>query len=179
MFKQVKQTECLSAILGTVIIIAFTVTAIFLTSGFDIVADYLSVLGTSGLGALLFNTGLIISGFLFIPFFIKLRRFLGNSVITNIGMFLGIVSCLTVVGVGLFPMTWSIHVVFGAAFATTAGLAILLFSIKMLSGKTRVYGIYGFIVLIISLFLFMSISVEFVQNIVILVLNLYMLHKEG
>ena len=67
--------------------------------------QYLSVLGCSGLAAILFNSGVIVAGLLAIPYAVGLRRALGGFTAATVGMFTMIVASIGLVGVGVFPMT--------------------------------------------------------------------------
>jgi len=168
----IKQFTCQSAILGIIIGAVFTVISIHIIPEFNLVTDYLSALGVNGTGAIVFNIGTIISAIMVLPIFAKINDFLGNSISSRIGMVLGIVSCIGIIGVAIFPMGMAIHTGAAALFFATMGFAILFFGIEIFP-KNNTLGIFSLLVVFIDVFMLANPFAAFVEKIAVSMILLW------
>ncbi|MFB0562087.1 MAG: hypothetical protein ACETWM_12860 [Candidatus Lokiarchaeia archaeon] len=114
---------------------------------------FVSELGI-GPSAFIFNVGLIISGILVLPLFPCLLWLLKQSIKAKIGIVMGMITYISLIGVGLAPTVLSpLHVLFGAFFFLFGGIAIVLLSYSMLQGTffSKAIAVYGFFVAVVDL----------------------------
>jgi len=137
----------LGAILGVIIFITLTFTAIVLYPDYNQETQYLSALGVKEPSAMLFNLGLIIGGLLSIPFFLYLKNFLEKTKTTVTVIFLA--SSITMIGIGVFPLGEELHTPIAFLFFLLILIGVFLvskiiFSIKN-SPKKLAYIGFGFV----------------------------------
>lgn len=102
----------------------------FLTSGFALFVDYISVLGV-GEYAALFNTSLIVAAILVVPFvFYTYKRY-------NYLIILFLAAAVSLAGVGLFPANSSLHQPIAALFFLLAFATMLAAGTRMRRKKSR------------------------------------------
>jgi len=102
-------------------------------TGYGFGYQYLSELGI-GPSATVYNYGVIITGLLSVCVFPILYKHFESSVITRIATVSGVVGCLALSGLGVYPMyIWLVHFTCALSFFAFVGLAILLFSYAMRS----------------------------------------------
>jgi hypothetical membrane protein len=114
-------------------------------TGYSMTSQAISELGV-GPSAFLFNTGLVIAGILTLPVFPGLLGLFRGSNIARIGTVFGVVGAVGSIGVGLCPMVVSpYHGLFAMIFFISAGIAIILLSVKMYQIEffTKALVIYG------------------------------------
>ena len=118
--------------------LVFIVSAVLISPWFSWTGNWLSDLGRTGTAAVLFNTGIILAGFLGVVFAFGMRKrfdtFLGTVL-----FFLGMVAFT---GIGLFPeTTGNLHL--GAALAAFFMLSCSLIPIGLSLKKTeRLMGLF-------------------------------------
>jgi hypothetical membrane protein len=98
---------------------------------------FVSELGEIGVSdaAILFNTGLILAGFLFIPFMIGLGMYLDN-IFGRIAGVVGVYSSVSIIFVGIFPMNYSEqHYLSAMSFFFSGLLMVLLWTLALLLQK--------------------------------------------
>ncbi|GEM_PF-3046398 len=124
---------------GTVASFAlFTAAAILSKPGFVFLKDFLSELGRSGLAAVLFNGGLVITAMFVAVFFIALAKTEGKQILALLASLAGVVSALSLAGVAAFPIQVEPeHATAAYAFFLSAALAVLLSSLSSLLAKNR------------------------------------------
>ena len=102
-----------------------------INGSYNLVIQHVSELGIGpGISGLVFDLGLISSGFIAIPFFIGLGKILDqegtNHRIRNRAVTLSIIACLSLTGTGFFPM-YKAFIIFHAIFALSFFIIGLLF----------------------------------------------------
>ena len=133
----------ISGIIGFIVFILFTGTAISLFPGYDIINQFFSDLGSGGIGASIFNSGLMIAGIFFAIFFLGLHVYLKKyleiekqePIFVKVAIFLGFLSAICLIGVGILPSSYShiAHMTPTVAFFGLAGISIILLSIYLFS----------------------------------------------
>jgi hypothetical membrane protein len=157
-----------SVILG-LFIMSFIFTAMLTTPGYNMAYQYLSDLGVSGIPAIIFNIGVIVGGILLLSFFINLRGFIGDSVLSKPGIIIGIISSLCLIGVGIFPVNINtVHIIFAVSFFIVIELSIAVISahILLFSKLPKSYGLIGFVVVAIDAVFLLGFSSPTVQKFV-------------
>lgn len=126
--------------LALVVFTLFTLTAAALYPlHYNPLYDWLSNLGVEKLnhsGAMYFNLGCIITGLILIPFFITLRRWghvqNWSKIILVLGIFLGIIASISLIGVGVFPVTnFQMHSITAFGVFNTLFFIILLLNLAL------------------------------------------------
>lgn len=154
--KREDRTWAVNGILGVAAAAFSIMAAVLLYPGYNPAIQYLSELGIGGNSAVFFNLGLVISGLIFIRFFLEFPRIFRKSLTVRIGSSLGSASCLALICVGLFPMTQPVaHFASSASFFILSLLAVLFLSIRMFSERLVFNGMLG-IIFIISGALFLT-----------------------
>jgi hypothetical membrane protein len=100
--------------------------------------DYhcLSNLGVDGTPAIIFNTGIIISGVLAVIFGIFLINVLPKSILSIIGSFIFILSAILLTGIGIFPeTTGDLHMITSFGFYILVAFAILIIGIAIIKSS--------------------------------------------
>lgn len=164
-----------AGLLGFVLCLGFIVSSIALTPGYDVAGQYLSALGAEPLS--LFNIGLMITGALFILFFVALYRYLegGLYAAVRLGTLLGIVSSLALLFLGLFPLGQVLaHNALAFTFFALGSLSTFLFGIHMFFAKERTYGLGGILVFVIGLLFAIAIN-PVMQKVTVLAYSLWVL----
>lgn len=89
--------------------------------------ETLSELGGDRPGALIFNVGVIIEGFLAMVFSCSLLEYMKGSLLGRIGAGLLLIASIFLIGVGVFPITTGDpHTFFSYAFFLTALIALIV-----------------------------------------------------
>ncbi len=127
--------------------------------GYNPAWQYISELGM-GPTASIFNTGMIVAGLLALPAFTVARRVIGSSLIATLGIILGLVGCLCLVGVGVFPMTpafflKSPHELVSIGFFSGMSLSAAFIGYSMTRNPmfSRIHGWLGLAVLLVGVVL--------------------------
>ena len=166
----------MSALASFAVFAIFTATAIYLTPGFDIAKQYLSELGLSAPSALFFNSGIVISGLLLIPFFISLRERLGKTAADSAITSLGIASSFALMGIGIFTLAQrDIHNLFNYSFLFFVTLTIFFTSLRMLSRKLFLYGLAGLCIITFNTILFFVLIPTAIQKFSVFTLEVWLL----
>jgi hypothetical membrane protein len=100
---------------------------------FSIFNHYVSELGEIGVSeaAVMFNVGLMVAGFLFIPFMVGLSLYLKNYAAYLAGT-VGVFTSLSIVLVGVFPMNYSFeHGVTAMSFFLSGMVMVVLWAIAI------------------------------------------------
>jgi hypothetical membrane protein len=111
----------------------------------------------------------IVGGILLLSFFINLRGFIGDSVLSKPGIIIGIISSLCLIGVGIFPVNINtVHIIFAVSFFIVIELSIAVISahILLFSKLPKSYGLIGFAVIAIDALMFLGFSSPTVQKVV-------------
>ena len=168
-----KKIAGLSALISGLLPLIVILTLSFLTKNFLLFRDYISVLGVKEFG-FLFNSTLIISGFLVVPFGLYIYRTIRKFYIA--GLFSIVV--ISLIGIGVFPMSiepW--HGIFSDIFFLLVFVLILVMGLKTKLGyfsKTAlIVGIFGLIGDVIHLILDFNPTVEAIQVFMITVWLVY------
>ena len=154
------KASAICGMIGFVVFLFFTTTAMTLIPGYNILTQFFSELGVSGFAAMIFNSGLMMSGLLFAIFFLGLNFYLKKylptgekePLIARTGIVIGVASAISLIGVGLFPMTMPlVHLIPTAAFFGFAGVSIMMLSVYLFSLRKKiVYVIPGIAVIVID-----------------------------
>lgn len=133
------------------------------TSGepFSIFNHFVSELGELGVSefAMMFNIGMILAGFTFIPFMIGFAIYLEN-IVGKVAGLVGVFSSVSIILVGIFPMNYAMeHTIVAMSFFFSGMVMVVLWSIAIVIQKTpkipkymSLGGVINFI--IFALFLF-------------------------
>lgn len=107
--------------------------AIFYSPWFNWTKNALSDLGVQCVAAILFNSGLIISGFLTVIFAIGLREVFLNGFLGHIGMLILILDAAILCAIGVFPKTTgALHFYVSVAFFTLLPISLFLIGAAMM-----------------------------------------------
>lgn len=116
----------LCGIVTPVLISAFILSAIYLSPWFDWMENALSDLGVNGVAAVLFNTGLILSGLLTLIFAFGLRETLRDRKSNQIGVAILMLAAVALSCIGFFPETVKpLHFYFSVAFFVLLSISLL------------------------------------------------------
>lgn len=120
-------------ILTPIIAFSFILSAIASFSQFNWFDNALSDLGVvSGITMWLFNAGLIVSGVLALAFGIGLFGFLGKSAVSRVGCSVFVLSCLSLIAIGVFPeSTGQTHLVVSVMFFALLPLSLLIIFVSL------------------------------------------------
>lgn len=133
------------------------------TSGesFSIFNHFISELGELGVSefAMMFNVGMILAGFTFIPFMIGFAVYLEN-IVGKIAGLVGVFTSVSIIFVGIFPMNYGMeHYAAALSFFLSGMVMVVLWAIAILIQKTpkipkymSLGGVINFV--IFALFLF-------------------------
>lgn len=126
--------------------------AIRVSPWFDWSRNALSDLGVSGLSALIFNSGLVITGMLLIIFYLGLREYVNRS-IGKLGSYIFLASSLFLSFIGVFNERFGIiHFYVSVGFFVSLIFYLLVFGFYFLSEKSIPFGIISLIAGIIGIF---------------------------
>jgi len=135
-------------------IIAFTsiLLAIVYSPSFSWKENALSDLGVQeGVTAVLFNTGLIISGILAILFATGLFTFLQGNLLGRIGALVLVLDAFALVAIGVFPENVKpVHFYASVAFFTLFPISLLFLGTAFLRTSKMKSGLFTFIVAIVA-----------------------------
>lgn len=126
--------------------------AIRVSPWFDWSRNALSDLGVSGLGALIFNSGLVITGFLLIIFSFGLLEY-ANRGMGKIGSYIFLFGSFFLLSIGVFDERFGIiHFYVSIGFFVSLIFSLLVFGFYFLSEKDIPFGIISLIVGTIGIF---------------------------
>lgn len=98
--------------------------AILSSPQFRLFSSYLSELGAGPSGEF-FNSAVIIAGFALVLFFFRIAQSSDGRKISLLSCLFGILSALSLIGVGLFPLPHELHGPFSVSFFLLSALAVL------------------------------------------------------
>ncbi|TFF99680.1 MAG: hypothetical protein EU540_06320 [Promethearchaeota archaeon] len=166
--KSWKRLSCIIALLGGMQFIIITIIAaiFFYPDGYSFTEDYISYLGTTVnvrtgsnniISSILFAVTCLVVGLSLIFFWIVMTTIFDDDIITQIfsylGSFLGYISSLLIMGVGIFPGNTHLseHAFSATYFFLSFAGAIFFYSIAILLKKdySNIYAIVGFVFSII------------------------------
>jgi hypothetical membrane protein len=153
MWRNIRLYGAACGVLAPITWIIFYLVAIILTPWYEFGGHYLSDLGV-GEGAWAFNAGVVIAGFLAIPFSIGLWYTLRPGWLPLIGSVVGIVTGILLMCVGIFTEHYGgLHfLVSGLFFAFAAFFQIILAWPLIQNPKTKAVGSAVTIMMLISVF---------------------------
>jgi hypothetical membrane protein len=139
-------------ILAPIVAFACILSAIAFYPQFSWTNDALSDLGiVSGATAILFNSGLMISGFLIILFGIGLPVLLGNKLLGKISFSFFIIGAVALFAIGVFPESAKpIHYYASVAFFVLLSISMLLISATFLLAGRRKIGSFTLLVAVVA-----------------------------
>ncbi len=130
------------ALVGEIIFLVGFLISIILYNNYSFGMQFISELGV-GTTSIIFNSCIIIAPILMIPFFFFSK---GKNNISQIASLLGIASAFFLMGVGLFPLTFSnMHLFFAGMFFFSSALTALFFSFYYLISAFEIKQINLFI----------------------------------
>lgn len=172
----------ISGMLGFLVFVLTVATAISLFAGYNILLQWFSELGASGLAGMVFNGGLILTGILFVVFFFGLseyfRTFLSKEkepFIAQAGIALGLASGVSLLGIGLFPITTTVHIIPASAFFILAGLSVLLLSVYFYSIKKDIVLVLPGIAVVVIDAIFILYAIPVMQKIAVFAIAFWFL----
>ena len=118
----------LIGIAGPFIVFAFILSAIASWEHFNWFNNALSDLGVQGDStAIIFNSGLVVGGFLFALFGTGLFQYVGNRLIGKIGTLSFVAACINLMGIGIFNENYDpTHYILSVTFFTLFPIAMLI-----------------------------------------------------
>ncbi|MHA1168934.1 MAG: DUF998 domain-containing protein [Candidatus Hodarchaeales archaeon] len=131
--KKKKKIGSTCGIVSVIVFISLTTISYLLYQGYDIFDQTLSKLGARPGSGLYFNAGLVITGFLFIPFYYSVHEWLPkeNRSLMITRSLLGVAGAIALIGVGLVPDVSGLetaHNIIAFTFFLLTSLAILIVS---------------------------------------------------
>jgi len=159
-----------SSILAPLVAFTFISLAIVYSPQFSWTENALSDLGVmEGVTAVLFNSGLIISGILAIIFACGLFVFLDDRTLGRIGAFIFTLAALALVAIGIFTENFGrIHYYVSVAFFTFAPISMLIICATFfVVGKVKL-GLFTFITAITAALVWvLQFAMQYVPNVAI------------
>ena len=142
----------ISGIIAPLIAFTLILLAIAYSPDFSWTENALSDLGVQeGVTAVLFNTGLTITGVLIILFATGLFKFLQENLLGRIGAFVFVLDAFALVAIGVFPENVKpIHFYASVTFFTLLPIAIFFLGVSFLRGPNMKLGFFTFIAAIIA-----------------------------
>ena len=168
----------LSGIIGSILPLVMILESTVLEKSFSWNRNALSDIGVSQT-AWLFNTALIVGGLLNLLFAIGLRNYLSKSIWLKVGIFLLILSSISLSLVGVFTENYNLlHVLAALGYLLLTPLALICIGIgekikkigtvSLASGVIALSAIFGLSVIIFSFNLQIGFAVpEFIESLVI------------
>jgi hypothetical membrane protein len=154
-------------ILAPIVAFVCILSAIAFYPQFSWTNDALSDLGiVSGATAILFNSGLMISGFLISLFGIGLPVVLGNKLLGKISRSFFILGAVALLAIGVFPESAEpIHYYASVAFFVLLSISMLLISATFLLAARRKIGSFTFLAAVVAAAVWIAqFSVRFVPG---------------
>lgn len=107
-----------------------------LNTGYNLMRQFVSEM-SAGPSSFLYNTGIIVSGILALPFYPTIIRLLRSTVIAKIGAVTGVISSLGMSMSSVYPLYvhTSEHLLFAMIFFIFTGISIVLLSYEIFRGK--------------------------------------------
>jgi len=142
----------ISGIIAPLIAFTLILLAIAYSPDFNWTENALSDLGVQeGVTAVLFNTGLTITGVLIILFATGLFKFLQENLLGRIGAFVFVLGAFALAAMGVFPENVKpIHFYVSVAFFTLLPIAIFFLGVSFLRGPKMKLGFFTFIAAIVA-----------------------------
>jgi hypothetical membrane protein len=120
-------------VLNPIIVLTSILLAIYYSPWFSWTENALSDLGVQGTAAILFNSSLVVGGFLTIIFAIGLREILLNKTLGRIGTLILILDAAVLCAIGIFPETaGDIHLYVSVAFFVLLPISLFLIGATMM-----------------------------------------------
>ncbi|MEM1574812.1 MAG: DUF998 domain-containing protein [Nitrososphaerota archaeon] len=135
------------------IIIAYSsiIFSIIISDWFSWKNNALSDLGAREPSAIIFNTGLILSGFFLILFSLSLYNFF-KGLLSKIGIFLFLLTAISLSLIGIFPETaGKIHLYVSIMFFAFSPLSFIFLGISSILLKMKKYGFFTIIIAILMI----------------------------
>ncbi len=181
--REIIRAGAVSGIIGFIIFFVFSTTAMTLIPGYNFFTQFFSELGLQGLAAEFFNSGLILSGLLFVVFFLGLNEYFKTflkkakePLIAKIGIVLGVAASISLAGTGLFPATDSFsHMIPTASFFIFAGFSVVLLSVYLYSLRKKMIYIFPGIAVILIDIVFALYTIPIIQKIAVFAIALWFL----
>ncbi|MEW6069321.1 MAG: DUF998 domain-containing protein, partial [Candidatus Thermoplasmatota archaeon] len=137
-------------IIAPIVTIVLILIAIHYSPWFNWSENALSDLGVNNKVAILFNSSLILCGFLVSIFAIGLRKILGARLLGNIGALTLFSTAIVLCGIGIFPENVeTIHLYLSLAFFGLLPISLFIIGLSMIIGQG--YRKLGFVILILSI----------------------------
>ena len=123
--------------------------AIYYSPWFRWTENALSDLGVEGFSSLVFNSGLVFSGFLLLVFSMSLNHLLPEGLLSRIGQALFFFASVDLCLIGIFSETFGVlHFYVSVLFFTLLPLSLILMGVRLV--KSSLYKRLGFIALLSS-----------------------------
>ncbi len=135
------------------IIIAYSsiIFSIIISNWFSWINNALSDLGAREPSAIIFNSGLILSGFFLILFSLSLYNFF-KGLLNKIGIFLFLLASISLSLIGIFPETaGKIHLYVSIMFFTFTPLSFIFLGLASILSKLKKYGLFTIIIAILMI----------------------------
>lgn len=137
-----------AALISVIILFASAFVSFMSMPKYDFVNQYISELGTSPAG-FIFNYSIILSAFLFIPFYIFILKLNKKSLLFKIGIAIGLLSCLPLALIGVFTGLDPYHTIVASFFFFMVSISTLIISFYLKSNRILAYelcvSVIGFI----------------------------------
>jgi len=138
-------------VVAPVVVLLSVAIAIFLAPRFSWSNNAISDLGTGGTAATVFNSGLVVGGVLLMIFAAGIFGSFRGKVAGQVGGVLLFLTSVALVGVGVFPVTTSVHIYVSGAFFGLFFISLLVVGASMILGKqTRKFGYISILVAILA-----------------------------
>ncbi|MEM2102957.1 MAG: DUF998 domain-containing protein [Candidatus Bathyarchaeia archaeon] len=153
-YKSVNKVAGVSGVLSPVLAFVLIGLAISRASWFTWTDNALSDLGVHEESALLFNSGLILSGILTVIFAFGVMRFYGTKSVGRSGTFFLLLAGIFLAAIGVFPETApnNIHYIVSVAFFGALPLSLFIQSAALMtSTASRSFGVFTLVMAIVAL----------------------------
>jgi hypothetical membrane protein len=135
------------------IIIAYSsiIFSIIISKWFSWINNALSDLGAREPSAIIFNSGLILSGFFLILFSLSLYNFF-KGLLSKIGVSIFLLTAISLSLIGIFPeTTGKIHLYVSIMFFTFSPLSFIFLGLALILSKLKDYGLFTIIIAILMI----------------------------
>lgn len=135
------------------IIIAYSsiIFSIAISNWFSWINNALSDLGAREPSAIIFNSGLILSGFFLFLFGLSLYFFF-KSLLSKIGVSLFLLDSIALSMIGVFPETaGKIHLYFSIIFFVLTPISFIFLGISLILSNSKKYGLFTIIIAILMI----------------------------
>jgi hypothetical membrane protein len=123
----------------------------------------------SGITAITFNSGLVVSGILFIVFATGLFALLYKYVVGRVGASVFILSCISLIGIGIFNESFSpLHYIFSVAFFVLFPVSMLILVGAFWINGSRRLSVFTFTMALAAAIVWgLQLTVQYVSNVAI------------